>query len=236
MFVIPAIDIRDGKCVRLFKGLADQQTTYDMTPAEAAVKWSSFGAGLIHVVDLDGAFGGAPVNLDALAKIKESVDVKIEFGGGLRSLDSIGKAFDAGVDRIVIGTSAVEDIDLLRSACNKWNGRIVVGVDTVDGYVATKGWTQKSGEPVIEFIKKMMQEGVDRFIHTDVSRDGTFTGPDYITVDAILAECGCKLIASGGVGSIADVVELKKRADKGLEGVIVGKALYDGRIMPEEMI
>ena len=236
MFIIPAIDIREGKCVRLFKGLADQQTTYDLTPEAAAVKWRSVGAKLIHVVDLDGAFAGAPVNLDSLRKIKNSVDAQIEFGGGLRSLESLSKVFDAGVDRVVLGTSAIENIELLRTACKKWAGQIVVGVDAVDGFVATKGWTQTSGEPVIAFIKKMMSEGVERFIYTDVARDGTFTGPDFVTVDAILDQCTCKLIASGGVGCIADVTELKTRFDKGIEGVIVGKALYDGRILPEEMI
>lgn len=236
MFIIPAVDIRDGKCVRLFKGLADQQTTYDLTPEAAALKWEKFGAQLIHVVDLDGAFTGAPVNLASLARIKASVETKLEFGGGLRSLQSIDAAFAAGVDRVVLGTSAVDDMDLLREACAKWSGKIVVGVDAVGGFVATQGWTQKSGETVIAFIQKMMQEGVDRFIYTDVARDGTFKGPDFATVDAILAQCSCKLIASGGVGTIADVVELQKRSAKGLEGVIVGKALYDGRILPEEMI
>ena len=236
MFIIPAIDLKGQRVVRLIQGEAQRETRYDLEPLEALQSYVQAGATRMHVVDLDGAFQGERVNAPSIQKIIAAATVPVQVGGGLRDMDSLAETLAWGADLGIIGTAAVDNPQFVADACDRFPGQVAVGVDVREDFVAIRGWTQKSKFRVREFVRLMEAAGVRTFIFTDVARDGTFAGPNLAAIDDFLALSGSRVIASGGVGEIAHVRELLTRQPHGLEGVIVGKALYDGRISLEELI
>ncbi len=226
MLVMPAIDLMDGKVVRLRKGDFATRTVYSEDPAEVAERFREAGARRIHVVDLDGARAGHPVNTDALRAIAE-VEVEIELGGGLRSLADVERILALGVHAVVLGTAAVERLDLVREACGQFPGRVVAGIDARGGEVKVAGWEQGTGLPAAEVARRVKEAGVALVEYTDVARDGMFSGVDAAGAAALQREAGVAVVASGGVASLEDVSACKAA---GLAGVIVGKALYEGKL------
>lgn len=233
MVVIPAIDLKGGKCVRLWQGRSDMETVFSDDPASVARRWQSEGASMIHVVDLDGALEGSPRNLGVLGKIVESVDVPIQFGGGLREIESIRSVFELGVKRAVVGTKAALDEGFLRSVAEEFRDSVIVSVDVRDGFVAVEGWTKSSGLSLEEFAKKLRDFGFSRAIVTDVRRDGTLTGPNPGLLEAA-ARAGLGVIAAGGITTLDDVKTVS--SIRGVEGCIIGKALYLGTLGLAEAI
>ena len=228
MEIIPAIDIRGGRCVRLVQGDYDRETVFADDPAEAARRWRDAGAKRLHVVDLDGAREGRAVNVACVERIVAAVDVPVQLGGGLRDLETIGGYLEAGVERVVLGTAAVKDQALLVSALARFPGRIVVGVDARDGIVVTEGWRDASGITAPEFVRQIAELGVPRVIYTDTLRDGTLTEPNFDALETLLSERQhLRIIYSGGVSTID---HLRRLAESGVEGAIVGRALYTGDI------
>ena len=236
MFIIPAIDLKEGQCVRLVQGSPDEKTVYNLDPAEVAINYWKAGASRIHVVDLDGAFSGVRKNLEAVKTIIQSVDIPVQFGGGVRNMDVIREMLGLGVERVIVGTAAVTEPHLMDEACAAYPGRIVAGADVSGDKIAIKGWQEKSSLTASDFVESMQKKGVKLFVFTDISRDGMLQGPNYSAIDDFLKLTGGGVIASGGVGRIDDVHKLTERVECGLEGVIVGKALYDGRISLDELI
>ena len=229
MILHPAIDILDGKAVRLVRGDFQQQTVYDDDPFDAAAAWVEAGARRLHVVDLDGARDGRPRSLGQLGRIASELDVPVQYGGGLRSTDAIDEAVAAGASRVVLGTAAFRDPDLLRAALAEHGERIVVSVDTRGGRVATAGWTETSELTARALIERLGAAGVSNFVYTDVDRDGLLGGPDVDEVAALAALVEGGLIYSGGIGRLADLEALAAIGAPSPEGVIVGKALYERR-------
>ncbi len=227
MLVIPAIDLMDGEVVRLEKGDFATKTVYARRPAEKAAEFARAGATLLHVVDLDGAKAGSPVNLDAVAAICRVPGLEVELGGGLRSIVDIEKALALGVRHVVLGTAAVERLGLVEEACRRFPGRVRTGIDARNGEVKVAGWLEGTGLSAVEVARRVRAAGVSLVEYTDVARDGMFTGVDAEGAARIQAEAGVEVVASGGVASLADVRACKAA---GLAGVIVGKALYEGRI------
>ncbi len=234
MLVIPAIDLKDGLCVRLLQGRKDVVTTYSNDPASTAKMWESCGAKLLHVVDLDGAFTGSQKNLDAIMKIRESVSMDMEVGGGIRDLKKIDDLVNTGINRIILGTAVVENPALLKGACDKYPGRILVGIDAKGGKVAVKGWVEVTSADAKELAKDVEQKGAAGIIYTDISRDGMLTGPNVSAMKEMVETVNIPVIASGGVSSIDDIKALKEI--KGLWGVITGKAIYSGAVDLREAI
>ncbi len=235
MLVIPAIDIRNGNCVRLLQGDPDKETVYSSSPVEMARKFEKQGAGLIHVVDLDGAFEGRAVNFDLVCEIASSVDIPIEIGGGVRTIEELKKYLENGIQRIVLGTVIMQDE--FSSFIEKYQENIVAGVDARDSKVATHGWKNVSEVKAVDFIKELNNRGIKEFIYTDISTDGMLEGPNYRALEEILDTVpGISLVASGGVSTLSDVEKLTVLSDKGLKGCIIGKAIYDGRIDLKEAI
>lgn len=230
MIVIPAVDIRNGRCVRLFQGREDRETVYGEDPAEMALRWQREGARLLHVVDLDGAFAGEPRNLGALQAILERVSVPVEFGGGLRSLGAIRAVFELGVERVVLGTAAALDADLLRSAAGEFGQQVFVGIDARGGRAAVDGWRSDSGIPARELLQRAQGAGAGGAIYTDVQTDGTLGGPNFGALESLLAVSRVPLIASGGIASEGHLRRLARMGGGALHGAIVGKALYDGAL------
>lgn len=229
MLVIPAIDIKNGKCVRLLQGDPDKETIYFNDPVSVAVNFEEQGARLIHVVDLDGAFSGEPVNMDLVRDISNAVSVPIEIGGGIRTIEAVEKYISAGISRIIIGTAIINDgfKDLL----NKFSDYIIAGIDARNSKIATHGWKNVSDIPAVDFIKDLRNSGINEIIYTDISTDGMLSGPNFKSIERILHELkGISLIASGGVASIEDIARLSEYVPSGLKGCIVGKAIYDGKI------
>jgi phosphoribosylformimino-5-aminoimidazole carboxamide ribotide isomerase len=233
MLVIPAIDLMDGAAVRLEKGDFDTKTVYALRPENKASEFVEAGAKLLHVVDLDGAKAGWPVNLAAIAAICRVPGVEVELGGGLRSLVDVEKVLQLGVKYVVLGTAAVERLDLVRDACTRFPGRVRTGIDARNGEVKIAGWLEGTGLSAVEVAKRVKAAGVSLVEYTDVGRDGMFTGVDVDGAAAIQAQAGVAVVASGGVASVADVRACRAA---GLAGVIVGKALYEGRINLGEAI
>jgi len=230
--LLPAIDIRDGHAVRLRQGDYDRETRYDADPADAASRWVAGGAEIIHVVDLDGARAGAPVNLEIVGRIAASVGVPIQLGGGLRDRPAVEAAFASGAQRVVLGTSAQRDPGLLGDLAEIYGERIVASVDARGANVAVEGWETATSTPVAEAIERLGSRGVSRFVYTPVEVDGTLEGPGLDGLEPILAACdgcGARLIYSGGVGTLDDLKALASLGAPSLEGVIVGRALYEGR-------
>lgn len=237
MLIIPAIDIRGGKCVRLFQGDYNRETVYGDSPAEQAVRWEKEGAHIIHLVDLDGAKAKQPVNLDAVREICSAVHIPCELGGGIRTLEDARKAFDAGIYRIILGTVACENPKLAKEFVSEFTAeRVVVGIDARGGCVAVNGWLENSGVDAYELVLTLQDMGVTRFIYTDIATDGALSGPNC---DAIAALCSrvprCGVISSGGISSARDITVLRELRKDNLEGVIVGKALYDGKTSYREL-
>lgn len=227
MLIIPAIDLREGRCVRLFQGKFDQETSYSDDPGEVARRWRDAGARRLHVVDLDGARAGEPRQLD-LVKVIAGLGVPVQLGGGLRTLEQIRLAFEAGVNRVVLGTVAIEHPELLREAAEMYGPeRVVLGVDARDGYVAVRGWEEVSTVPAIEIIEQAAEHGIERVVYTDIGRDGTLTAPNVEETSRVAA-IGPAVIASGGVSRWEDLRHLSRI--RNLEAAIVGRALYDGTI------
>lgn len=237
--LLPAIDIRDGHAVRLRQGDYDQETRYDADPADAARRWASGGAEIVHVVDLDGARAGRPVNLEIVGRIASEAGVPIQLGGGLRDRNSVEAAFAAGAERTILGTSAQRDPDLLGDLAELYGERIVASVDARGANVAVEGWEQATSTPVHEAIDRLGARGVSRFVYTPVEVDGTLEGPGLDGLGPILAACdatAAKLIYSGGVGTLDDLNALAALDAPSLEGVIVGRALYEGRFTVAEAL
>lgn len=232
MIILPAIDIKDGQCVRLYQGDYAKATVYDSSPAKIAARWHDAGAKWLHIVDLDGAAQGRPVNLDLLKQVRAATHAHIEAGGGLRSMEHIEQVFDIGIDRVILGTIAITNRTLLHEALERYGDRIAIGLDARDGKIAITGWLETSGVSAIDLAIELSMIGVRRFIYTDIARDGAMIGPNFEAVarmqEAIVRATNTySLIASGGVSSLADLHVL---AAMGVEGAIVGKALYTGDI------
>lgn len=228
MLIIPAIDIKDGCVVRFFQGRWDKKV-YSRDPLKTAKYWAKQGAKLIHVVDLDGAFTGRPKNLDIVRQIVKAVDVSIQFGGGIRNLRLIETLLDYGIARIVLGTKAAEDRDFLKKAFKKFKDKIIVSIDGRTGRILTKGWQASFGNTdILKFAHSLKGMGFKQMIYTDVLRDGTLKGPNIKSIKNLLRETGLSVIASGGISSLSDIQRLKLLEKKGLVGVIIGKALYEG--------
>jgi phosphoribosylformimino-5-aminoimidazole carboxamide ribotide isomerase len=231
MIVIPAIDIKNGKCVRLIQGDPGRETVYSNDPVEQARTFERAGAKLIHVVDLDGAFAGLPVNVEMVKKIAAAVNIPIEIGGGIRSVETARLYYDAGIRRFVVGTAALEDYDAFKGIMDNFGDFVIAGVDAKSAMVATQGWLNVSDVSAVGFISALLKNGVKEVIYTDISTDGMLKGPNLGAIDEILKNVpGIGLIASGGVGTMADIESLKPFESAGLKGCIVGKAIYDGRI------
>jgi phosphoribosylformimino-5-aminoimidazole carboxamide ribotide isomerase len=228
MLVLPAIDLKDGRCVRLFQGDMNQETIYFEDPLEAARHWRDEGAQLIHIVDLNGAIEGRPVHTREITAICREPGVAVELGGGLRSLESVRAAFELGVTRVVIGTAAYENAGLLRSLCRSFPGKIVVGIDARAGKVAVKGWRETTPMDAIELARRCESDGAARIIYTDIGRDGTREGINLEETRKLARAVNIPVIASGGVATLEDIRKLLPLMEDGLEAVIVGRALYAG--------
>ena len=227
MEIIPAIDLRDGKCVRLYQGDYSKETVFSDKPVEVALRWQSEGARRLHIVDLDGAAQGKLVNLETIEDIVAAIDVPVQVGGGIRSIESIEQLFAKGVERAILGTVAVEKPNLVSEACQKYGDGIIVSIDARDRIAATRGWLQKSAVTASELASKMIELGVDRFIYTDISRDGTLTSPNFEAIAEFLSQVRAPVIAAGGISSVQHLTRL---AELGVEGAIVGKAIYTGDV------
>ncbi|MFO0774409.1 MAG: 1-(5-phosphoribosyl)-5-[(5-phosphoribosylamino)methylideneamino]imidazole-4-carboxamide isomerase [Nitrospiraceae bacterium] len=228
MIVFPAIDLKDGRCVRLRQGDLAAETVYSDDPAAMARQWQSQGAPWLHVVDLNGAVDGRPVNLAAITAIRQAVTMKVQVGGGIRSLDSVRQFLDAGVTRVVLGTAALTDRAFLEAACRAYPGRIVVGVDARNGLVAIKGWTATSDVRAVDLIGGFGGLNLASVVYTDIARDGMLSGPNIEALKEVLAHAPCPVVASGGVTRLEDLTAIKALGPR-IEGAIVGKALYDGK-------
>lgn len=227
MILLPAIDIKDGLCVRLYQGDYAQVTTYDRDPVQVAQRWQEVGASWLHVVDLDGAAQGRPVNTDLIQRMRQETTLQIEVGGGMRSLEQIEQVLALGVERVILGTVALRDRALLEAALARWGERIVVGLDARDGFVAVSGWYETSQVRATELAGELSRLGVRRFVYTDIARDGALSGPNLPALREMQQASESALIASGGVSSLEDLREL---AQSGVEGAIVGKAIYTGAV------
>ena len=230
MIILPAIDIKDGVCVRLIKGDYRQITSYENTPIDQAKKYFQNGFNNIHIVDIDGALRGRAVNSFIINEIVKKVKSKIQIGGGIRTIDDISRWMEMGVDKVVMGTAAVENIELLETACNKFNNKIAVALDVKDGFIALSGWTKRTNISAIDFIKKIQNFGVSRIIYTDINRDGTKQGPNIKDTVELSSKSTIPLVISGGVSSLEDIKKIKSQSNSNIEGVIVGKSIYDGDI------
>jgi phosphoribosylformimino-5-aminoimidazole carboxamide ribotide isomerase len=234
MIVIPAVDIKEGKCVRLLQGKKDAVTVYSDDPVSMAKHWVGLGAELLHVVDLDGAFTGKQKNLDTIRAIRRAVDIPIQVGGGIRDIERLTRLIHLGVDRAVIGTSAAREPEIIRKAADQFPGSVLVGIDAKDGMVAVKGWEEITELDAVEFAKNMESCGAAGIVYTDISRDGMLTGPNIRAMSAMASEVKVPVIASGGVSRIDDIRNLLKAGN--LWGVITGKALYAGTMDLREAI
>jgi len=230
MLLIPAIDLKDGQCVRLKQGDMDQSTIFGEDPAEMARSWVNKGARRLHLVDLNGAFAGKPKNESAIRKILKEVggEIDVQLGGGIRDLDTIERYLDAGLRYVIIGTAAVKNPGFLQDACTAFGGHIIVGLDAKDGKVATDGWSKLTGHEVVDLAKKFEDYGVESFIYTDIGRDGMLTGINVDATVKLAQAIGTPVIASGGLGGMADIEALCAVESDGIEGVICGRAIYSG--------
>lgn len=230
MIIYPAIDIRGGRCVRLTEGRFDAETVFADDPAEMAVKWESYGAQYLHLVDLDGALAGEGKNLPVIKRILEAVKLPVQLGGGIRNMQAIDKLLELGVSRVILGSAAVKNPQLVEEACRAYAGHIAVGIDAKNGEVAIEGWGVGSGVAATELAKKMAAYGVDKIIFTDISRDGMLSGVNAEATAALAKASGISVIASGGVASLEDIKRLKAYEQDGVNGCIIGKAIYTGAV------
>jgi len=230
MIIFPAIDIKDGVCVRLIKGDYRQITSYKNTPIDQATKYFQNGFNNIHIVDIDGALRGRAVNSFIINEIVKKIKSKIQIGGGIRTIDDISRWVEMGVDKVVMGTAAVENIELLETACNKFENKIAVALDVKDGLIVLSGWKKQTNISAIDYIKEIQNFGVSRIVYTDINKDGTKKGPNIKDTIELSSKVKIPLVISGGVSSIEDIKKIKSLNDSNIEGVIVGKSIYDGDI------
>jgi phosphoribosylformimino-5-aminoimidazole carboxamide ribotide isomerase len=228
MLVIPAIDLKDGQCVRLLQGKKDAVTAYSNDPVATAKMWESYGAKLLHIVDLDGAFTGNQKNINAIIKIRKSVKIGLQVGGGIRKIGNIINLFSAGIEKIIIGTAAIEDPEFLTDSCRKYPGRILTGIDAKEGMVAIRGWEEITSLTARELARRLEIIGIAGIIYTDIARDGMLSGPNIEAIEEIVKNVKIPVIASGGISCIDDIKNLMKI--KNLWGVITGKAIYSGAL------
>jgi len=235
MKIFPAIDIKNKKCVRLIKGDFDNKTEYKISPVEQAGKYKDHGFKNLHIVDLDGALSGETVNLDIIQEIVKKFDLKIEVGGGVRNIDSIKKYTDAGIEKVILGSAAIKDKNFLKEACEKFPNQIALGLDAKDGYLSVSGWKENSNQFTLDFLKEVNDFGASRLIYTDINQDGMKQGPNFEETSKVADTSNCPVVISGGVSSIDDVKKAKELNNKNIEGIIVGKAIYDGDINLNEL-
>ncbi|MDD5634930.1 MAG: 1-(5-phosphoribosyl)-5-[(5-phosphoribosylamino)methylideneamino]imidazole-4-carboxamide isomerase [Candidatus Omnitrophica bacterium] len=236
MIIIPAIDLIGGKTVRLEQGQYDRKISYDIDPVEAAIKWQKAGAEILHVVDLDGAKEGKPVNLSIVEKIVDAIDIPVQTGGGYRSIEEIRKALSIGVWRVIVGSKAMVDRSFVSECVKKFNGKIIFSVDAKNFTLCTQGWEKEIKMDFFAFLKELRSTGIGEIIYTDISKDGTLEGPAIGNIEKILDEVKMKVISAGGVKDTGDIRKLKRLESKGLMAVIIGRALYDGTIDLKEAI
>ena len=237
MLILPAIDLRGGKCVRLVEGRLDRETIYSDDPAEMARKWESTGAKYLHLVDLDGAFAGKPVNDKVINEIIKAVNIPCELGGGIRDMETISFYLDMGIARVILGTAAIADPSIVEAAVDKFGAdRIVLGIDAKDGMVAIHGWDSTVTKTAVELGIEMKELGITRVIFTDIKRDGTLMGPNLESTRELAVRTGLAVIASGGISSLDDIRAVRELEPFGVDSVITGKALYDGRLDLREAI
>jgi len=235
MKIFPAIDIKDKKCVRLVKGDFDNKTEYEMSPVEQAGKYKDHGFKNLHVVDLDGALTGETVNLDIIQEIVTKFDLKIEIGGGIRNFESIQKYINVGVEKVILGSAAIKDKFFLKKACEKFPNKIALGLDAKDGYLSVSGWKENSNKLTLDYLKEVNEYGASRLIYTDINRDGMKKSPNFEETINVADTSNCPVIISGGVSSIEDIKKAKQLNNNNIEGIIVGKAIYDGDIKLDEL-
>ncbi len=232
MIIFPAIDIRGGKCVRLYQGKFNRETIYDNNPIEIAKKWEKAGAQYLHVVDLDGALTGELVNKSLIDGMLNTVNIPIQVGGGIRTLERAEEILNLGVERVIVGTSAIKEEGFIKKLIDKFQERVVVSIDAKDGYVCVDGWTNSSEIKAVDFARKLEETGVKNIVYTDIAKDGTMIGPNLYELRKLSESVGINIIASGGIGKKEDVKALEKM---NLYGAIIGKALYEGKINLEEL-
>ena len=236
MKIFPAIDIKDKKCVRLVKGDFDNKTVYKMSPVEQAGKYKDHGFKYLHIVDLDGALTGETVNQDIIKDIVIKFDLKVEIGGGIRNLDSVQKYIDAGVEKVILGSAAIKDKKFLKEACEKFPNKIALGLDAKDGYLSVSGWKENSNQLTLDYLKDVNDFGASRLIYTDINKDGMKQSPNFEETSKVADISNCPVIISGGVSSIDDIKKVKELNNNNIEGIIVGKAIYDGDIQLDELV
>ena len=234
MKIFPAIDIKDKKCVRLVKGDFDKKTEYELSPIEQAGKFKDHGFKNLHIVDLDGALTGETVNQDIIKDIVIKFDLKVEIGGGIRNLDSVQKYIDVGVEKVILGSAAIKDKNFLKEACRKFPNKIALGLDSKDGYLSVSGWKENSNQLILDYLIEVNDYGVNRLIYTDINRDGMKQSPNFDETSKVAEISNCPVVISGGVSSIDDIKKAKTL--KNIEGIIVGKAIYDGDIKLDELV
>ena len=235
MVIFPAIDIKDGKCVRLLKGDYNNVTHYTKSPLEQADEFFHLGFKNIHIIDLDGALEGKLVNKSIIEKIINKNNFKIQVGVGIRSLENVKSWIDAGVDRVIVGTAAIKNQEFLKMACEKYGKKIALSLDVRDGFLALSGWKKQTDILALDFVKKITQIGISRIVYTDINRDGTKTGPNIEDAIKFSKAINIPVVISGGVASIKDILDIKEKKNSNIEGVVVGKAIYDGNINLKEL-
>ena len=235
MKIFPAIDIKDKKCVRLIRGDFNNKTEYQISPVDQAEKYKEHGFKNLHIVDLDGALAGETVNLNIIQDIVCKFDLKIEVGGGIRNLNSIQKYIDAGIEKVILGSAAIKDKNFLKEACLKFPNRIALGLDAKDGYLSVSGWKENSNQLTLDYLKEVNDFGASRLIYTDINRDGMKQSPNFEETVKVADTSNCPVIISGGVSSIDDIKKAKELNNRNIEGIIVGKAIYDGDIKLDEL-
>jgi len=235
MIIFPAIDIKGGKCVRLLKGDFNKITQYEKTPLEQANEFSDLGFNNIHLVDLDGALSSNQLNENIIEKISKNKKIKIQIGGGVRSIEQIRKLLNFGVDKVILGTAAIKNLQFLEEACNKFNNKIALAIDVRNGFIALSGWKKQTNILALDFVKKIEKIKVSRIVYTDINKDGTKSGPNLKDTTQLSNLIKIPVVISGGISSIADIINIKEKKYSNIEGVIVGKAIYDGNIDIREL-
>ena len=236
MKIFPAIDIKDKKCVRLIKGDFDNKTEYEISPTEQAKKYKEHGFKNLHIVDLDGALTGEAINLNIIQDIINKFDLKVEIGGGIRNLNNIKKYIEVGAEKVILGSAAIKDKNFLKEACEKFKDKIALGLDARDGYLSVSGWKENSDKLTLDYLREVNDYGFGRLIYTDINRDGMKQSPNFDETSKVAEISNCPVIISGGVSSIDDIKKAKEFNNNNIEGIIVGKAIYDGDIKLEELV
>ena len=236
MIIFPAIDIKDGKCVRLIKGDFERMTSYDNSPLDQAKIFFKNGFNNIHIVDLDGALQGKSFNSNIVKEILKNLKIKIQIGGGIRNIDEVDSWVKSGVDKVIIGTAAVENKNILKTACERFKNKIAISLDVKDGFIFLSGWKKQTSILAVDFLKEIQNFGISRIIYTDINKDGTKKGPNIKDTIELSSKVKIPFIISGGISSIEDIKKIKSLNNSNIEGVIVGKSIYDGDIKINELV